>query len=151
MIRLQRAATALALPAMLWGCATPSWMCVAPPGPSSVTLIAASDANDDTAVSVDLVFIDDELAAQALSALSAEEYFTRREQLRRDFGDGVRTYSWGLAPGQIVRDAPLRATCNRARTLLFARYATPGEHRQVLGPAAAIVVALGARDFSVEP
>jgi type VI secretion system protein len=135
----------------LGGCATPSWLCLAPPGPSTVTLVSEPNANGNAAVAVDLVFITDALAAQQIAPLSAQDYFARRSQLERDFGAGVQVHSWELAPNQIARDSPVHPTCNRVQTLLFARYATPGDHRQVLGGSSAIVVSLGADDFTVSP
>lgn len=135
----------------LAGCSTPSWLCWAPPGPSTATLFATPDANGNVAVAVDLVFIMDDLAAQQISVLSAHDYFERRAQLKRDFGAGLQVRSWELAPGQILRDAPVSPTCNRVRTLLFARYSTPGDHRQVLTGGGPLVVSLAATDFTVSP
>jgi type VI secretion system protein len=135
----------------LAGCSTPSWLCLAPPGPNKVTLVAEPDANGNAAIAVDLLFITDTVAAQQIAGLSAQDYFVRRSQLKRDFPAGVQIHSWELAPGQIERDSPVSATCNRASTLLFARYATPGDHRQVLTAASSIVVLLGATDFTVSP
>lgn len=139
------------LSGLLAGCATPSWLCFAPDGPSTVTLIADPAANQQTAVTVDLVFITDKLAAQRITALSAQDYFEQRTQIERDFPTGVVRHSWGLAPGQIERDVKVHPMCNRTGTVLFARYLTPGEHRQILGDQSAIVVSLNARDFTVSP
>ncbi len=135
----------------LTGCSTPSWLCFAPPGPKTVTLVATPNANGNTAVAVDLVFIMDKLAAQQIAPLSAQDYFARRRQLERDFGAGMQVRSWELAPGQIARDSPVNPTCNRVSTLLFARYATPGDHRQALGSGSSIVVTLDSDDFTVSP
>jgi type VI secretion system protein len=139
----------LLLTSGLTACSTPSWLCLAPPGPDAITLAAAPDANGDAAIAVDLVFVTDNLAAQQLSTLSAQEYFARRAQLLRDFGSGMQVQSWELAPGQLARDMPVHPTCNRVRTLLFARYATPGDHRQVLKSNGTIVISLDNNDFSV--
>jgi type VI secretion system protein len=136
---------------LLAACSTPSWLCLAPPGPSTVTLVAAPNANNNAAIAVDLVLISDDLAAQQIAPLSAQDYFARRAQLMRDYGAGLQVRSWELAPGQIARDMPARPVCNRVKTLLFARYAAPGDHRQVLGTSNAIVVSLNADDFTVAP
>ncbi len=139
------------LPTVLAGCATPGFLCTLPPGPSRITLIAEPDANADTAVAVDLLMISDTLAAEQIAPLSAADYFARRTQLMRDWGAGIVLRSWEVAPGQVLRDAPTRPSCNRVKTLLFARYQTPGDHRQALDGADAVVVALGAQDFTVTP
>jgi type VI secretion system protein len=135
----------------LTGCATPAWLCLAPPGPHRLTLIADPNANGDTAVAVDLVFISNQVVADQVAPLSAQEYFSRRDQLERDFPGGMQVSSWELAPGQIARDQPVNATCNRVRTLLFARYATPGDHRQTLNGAKDIIVWLNQADFAITP
>jgi type VI secretion system protein len=128
-----------------------SWVCLFPPGPRTVTLVAAPNANDNSAIAVDLVFITDAVAAQQISTLTAQDYFTRRAQLERDFPGGIEVHSWELAPGQIARDVAVHPKCHRVKTLLFARYVTPGDHRQALGSAHAIVVSLDGDDFTVSP
>ena len=146
------AALALALAApLLAGCATPSWICLDPPGPSTVTIVATPDANDNSAVAVDLLFLSDKVAAQQLVGLSAADFFANRMQYERDFGNGMREVHWELAPGQIVRNAPTHPACGRVATLLFARYASPGAHRQALRGHDQIVITLGPQDFSVSP
>jgi type VI secretion system protein len=141
-------AAALALAAQsLSGC---SWLCIAP-GPKSVTLIADPNANDDSAVAVDLVFISNKTEAKQVAALSASDFFSRREQLSRDFPDGMQVRSWELAPGQVFRDQPTDATCPRAGTVLFAHYATPGDHRQMLSSDRDITIWLNPQDFKVGP
>lgn len=136
---------------VLAGCSTPSWLCLAPSGPSRVTLVADADANRTSAVAVDLLFISDPLAAQQIAPLTAEAYFSRRAQLERDFPTGLVIRSWEITPGQILRDAAVHPDCNRVRTLLFARYGTPGDHRQSLGDAGSVVVSLKREDFTVSP
>jgi type VI secretion system protein len=136
---------------LLAGCATPSWVCFDPPGPSRVTIVATPDANANSAVAVDLVLISDKVAAQQLAGLSAADFFKNRTQYERDFGTGMREVYWELAPGQIVRNAPTHPVCNRAATLLFARYSSPGAHRQALAGHDSIVITLGPQDFSVSP
>jgi type VI secretion system protein len=136
---------------LLAACSTPSWLCALPPGPSTVTLFAAPDANQDSAIAVDLVFVSDKLAAQQLSGLSAVNYFALRSQLLRDYPGGLQVRSWEIAPGQIVRNASADPNCNRVQTLLFARYQTPGDHRQALNGRNNITVILGSQDFTLSP
>ena len=114
-------------------------------------MIADPDANRSSAVAVDLLFISDPLAAQQIAPLKAEEYFNRRAQLERDFPSGLVIRSWEITPGQILRDVAVHPDCNRVRTLLFARYNTPGDHRQSLGGASSLVVSLKREDFTVSP
>jgi type VI secretion system protein len=140
----------LTLP-LLTACSTPAWLCTLPPGPSKVTLFAEPDANQDSAIAVDLVFVSDKLAAQQLSGLSAAKYFALRSQLLRDYPGSLQVRSWEIAPGQIVRNASTNPSCNRVQTLLFARYQTPGDHRQALNGRNTITVILGSHDFTLSP
>jgi hypothetical protein len=135
----------------LAGCSTPSWLCLFPPGPGTVNLITTPSTNDGNAIAVALVMISDETAAKQIGALSADAFFTQQTQLQRDFPGGFLVRAWGLAPGQVARDQSVDGTCNRASTLLFARYASPGDHRQVLTGKSTITVTLGDTDFSVGP
>lgn len=135
----------------LAGCSTPSWLCVFPPGPGTVTLITTPTTNNGNAVAIALVMVTDETAAKQIGALSADAFFTQQTQLLRDFPGGFTVRAWGLAPGQAARDQSVSGTCNRASTLLFARYASPGDHRQVLTTKSTITVTLGDTDFSVGP
>ena len=132
-------------------CSTPSWLCLFPPGPGTVTLITAPTTNGGNAIAVALVMISDPNAARQITGLSADAFFTQQAQLRRDFPGGFTVQSWGLAPGQVARDQDVNGTCNRVGTLLFARYASPGDHRQTLTGQSTITVTLGETDFTVGP
>ncbi len=133
------------------GCSTPSWLCWAPPGPGTITLIAEPDANADSAIAVDLVFVSDKVVAQQIAALPAQQYFARRPQLQRDFPAGFQVRSWELAPGQVARQVPTDPTCNRVATLLFVRLNSPGDHRVALPASGSPVVSLNSQDFKVSP
>lgn len=149
--RLSLGLVAVLLMEAVSGCATPSWLCWVPPGPRRVNLIADPSANNDSAVAVDLVLISDQQAASQIETLTAPEFFAHRQQLERDFPGGFEVRSWELAPGQILRDQPVHGTCNRVRTMLFARYATPGDHRQTLQNRSPITIWLKQADFTVTP
>ena len=135
----------------LAGCSTPSWMCWFPPGPQTISLIATPTTNGGAAVAIALVLISDETAAKQIGGLSADVFFTQQAQLLRDFPNGFVVRSWGLAPGQAAHDLPVNGTCNRVSTLLFARYASPGDHRQVLEGNSTVTVMLGDTDFTLAP
>ncbi|TVR99125.1 MAG: type VI secretion protein [Rhodospirillales bacterium] len=134
------------------GCATPSWLCVNPSGVSNLTIRADPNANLDSAVAVDLLFVrDDQLTAQLLQT-PALDYFARRDQIRRDYTENdVRRWSWELAPGQQVDRASVSPPCGRKATFMFASYATPGDHRLRLGDDRTVTVILGETDFQVQP
>ncbi|MFZ4410875.1 MAG: hypothetical protein ACOYOH_26265 [Paracraurococcus sp.] len=141
----------LGLAVFLGGCTTPSWLCWFPAGPGQVSIEAAEDANRHRAVALDIVFVSNAQAAAQVAGLTAREWFARREQLRRDWREALTIHSWEVTPGQRVPEARLSPPCNLVRSLAFADYATPGEHRAQLGTAARLQVALGASGFGVSP
>ena len=146
---MRHALHCLALCSCLCGCSVPQALCFRPDAVRSVDLRAASDANDDRPVAVDLVFARDEAAASALSGLSAREYFSRREQLLADHPDGLAASSWELVPGQHVAGADTAASCGLVATYLFADYGTPGVHRLRLNQTGTVAVMLGPDDLSL--
>lgn len=146
--RLARAVPAV-LCLWLGGCAVPQALCFRPDAVRTVDLRAASDANGDRPVAVDLVFAGDETAAAALAGLSAREYFARREQLLADHPETIRVSSWELVPGQHVSGAATAASCGTTATYLFADYANPGAHRLRLTQTGAVAVVLGADGAAV--
>lgn len=117
----------------------------------SIEFRVAEAANDDTPVAVDIVYLTaDPALTEEIAKMTAEDWFTRKEQLRRDFRNDLDVTSWELVPGTIRH----RETLERPRVtqtgFLFARYHAPGSHRYRLTVAeTAILVKLDAADFAV--
>lgn len=150
--RLAAAAMTMLVLVLVSGCSTPSWLCLNPSGVSTVTIRAQPNANINSAVAVDLLFVRDDQLVTELLQTPALDYFARRDQIRRDFTDSdVRRWSWELAPGQQVDRASVSPPCGRKATFVFASYATPGDHRLRLGDDSAVVIILNERDFQVQP
>ena len=139
----------LAMVIPLAACSTPSWLCYFPSGVKSLTLVTGPDTNMDRAIAVDLVFITGDLPAQQISKLSARAYFSRRAQLLLDYPETVMIRSWEVAPGQLVENAATKPPCNLVQTILFAGYASEGDHRATLGNSHSVQVTLGPDDLSV--
>lgn len=96
----------------------------------SLTLDVAEQANDDTPIAVDFVLVSDPDLFKLLSEVSARQWFSEREQYRRDYRELFSVWSLELVPGQFreVRDFPFSGH-EAAGLLLFASYNTPGAHR----------------------
>lgn len=115
--------------AVLGGC---SWF-----GPKvdvdRLTLDVASKANGDSPIAVDFVAVQDADLLKLLSAMSARQWFSDREQYRRDYQKQLSVWSLELVPGQFMeaRDFPL-AGKPASGLLVFAGYNTPGAHRMRL-------------------
>jgi type VI secretion system protein len=95
----------------------------------------APDANQGSPTPVDLVFVYDETTARALIALSADEWFERKAEMRQ--GDPERrafdVRQWEWVPGQAVATIEHGAASGDRRRMravfVFARYTSAGAHR----------------------
>lgn len=110
-----------------------------------------AEANRQSPVPVDLVLVYDRTLAGELAGATARDWFLRREQIGRDYPDGVRWLSWELVPGQSVprHRLPLRRRGARA-AFVFADYLEPGEHRLRLDPIPNATVWLGTDGMSLQ-
>jgi type VI secretion system protein len=95
-----------------------------------LTLDVASKANGDSPIAVDFIAVNDPDLLKQLSALSARQWFSDREQYRRDHQQQLAVWSVELVPGQFMeaRDFPL-AGKPASGLLVFAGYNSPGAHR----------------------
>ena len=122
----------------------------AKPGWDSVRLVAAPDANANSALAVDLVLVKDQAMVDSLLAMPAKRWFDARDGLQRTFPDGLVVLSVEITPGQTIKFDRARFKNDKAwAALAFANYATPGEHRQSLPlKQDTCVLQLDAQDFS---
>ncbi len=121
---------------------------VAPPW-TSVTIVATADANLNSPVALDLVFVRDAALVESLSATPAAKWFATREDTRRTFPDGVGVVSVEVVPGQTLRlTDPAQIHQHALAILAFASYPPPGEHRERLQPKGhAYLLQLGPKGF----
>ncbi len=115
----------------------------------SVAVVASEDANGNSPVALDLVFVRDATLATALATLPADRWFAGRTDTLRSNPDNVSTISLELVPGQTVRLREKDFEGRRALAVFaYAGYPAPGDHRIRLQlDANAYLVQLGARDF----
>ncbi len=101
----------------------------------SVTVVASSDANQDSPVAVDLVFVRDPALLEVLNATPAAKWFATRTDLQRAFPEGVSVVSLEVVPGQTLR-LPHAAHIHQLAlaVLAYAGYPPPGDHRLRLQP-----------------
>jgi type VI secretion system protein len=118
---------------------------------SRISIDADPEANQNSAVAVDLVMLTDPDAAAAIMKLSARDWFLRRQQFARDYPDGLRIASWELAPGQILRDASVDSPGGMTDAIVFAGYRDDGDHRLRLGDGGRVRLMLGEKDVRLMP
>jgi type VI secretion system protein len=101
----------------------------------SVTVVASSDANQDSPVAVDLVFVRDPALLEVLNTTPAAKWFATRTDLQRAFPEGVGVVSLEVVPGQTLRLTDSARIHQLALVVLaYASYPPPGEHRLRLQP-----------------
>jgi type VI secretion system protein len=120
---------------------TPDWR--------SVTITAADDANQNSPVAIDLVFVREQALLDTLAATPATRWFTSRGDIVRSFPEGVGVISYELVPKQSVKVPDNLFKTQRALGVLaFANYPPPGEHRErLLLTAEGYLVQLGPKGF----
>jgi len=120
------------------------------PGWDRLSVAAAHDANNNSALALDVVLVRDQQVLDSLQAMPAKRWFEARDGLMRTFPEGLTVLSVEITPGQTIQFARERFKGKAWAALAFANYATPGEHRQTLPLAQdACVLRLDAQDFAV--
>lgn len=99
----------------------------------TIELSASDRANDNSPVAVDLVMVHEEPLVEQILALTAQEWFDQRDQLRVDHPRGLTVFSWEVVPGQTLT-APVRGEQAAWAGIVFTKYQTPGPHRLRVDP-----------------
>jgi hypothetical protein len=146
--RFGRRAILLLLPQ---GCAAYHWVVPRTVSVRWIEFHVAENANDDTPIALDIAYLAaDQTLIEEVAKMTAEDWFTRKEQLRRDFRDKVYAMSWELVPDTIAPRKKLERPEAGNAAFIFARYHTPMPHRyRLTDDDDDILVKLGSDDFSV--
>ncbi len=95
----------------------------------SVTVSVAAGANRDYPLAIDVVLVSDEALAQRLLAMSARDWFSARNSLRKTYPDVLSVDSLELAPGESLTLPGKRWSGRRVTAaLVFADYLVTGPH-----------------------
>jgi type VI secretion system protein len=118
-----------------------------------VQVYVAEHANQNYPVAVDLLLVYDKKLATRLLAMSANEWFSKREQVKKDYpnDEGFASWSWEWVPGQNVPEQELPLQAKARLGIIFAHYNSPGEHRARIDPHQSITIELLEQDFAVHP
>ena len=121
-------------------------------GRVEVRVLVAPDANQNSPVAVDLIYLYNEDLLERLVQLTAKQWFDQREQVKRDFlpGEGADIWSWEWVPGQQIPIQQLPIKTSAVAGLIFANYHAPGNHRFRIDPFEDLVIQLGEQDLTVD-
>ena len=133
--------------------ALPSWM-GGGPSISRISIVSEPGANANVPIGVDLVMTSDPDAAASIMKLSANDWFVAkdndslsgRDRFLRDYPDSVVIWHRELATGQILRDESVDSPGGMVLAVVFALYASEGEHRLRLGNSSDVHLTLDTDD-----
>jgi len=113
------------------------------------TIIADKDLNNGIPVAVDMLFIDDQTVLDSLTKLKALEWFSDRRDYIRKYRTHIKTISYELVPGQVIRDVdiPYSVSGDAISVLIFADYLNEGSFSSVIKQKSEVTIRLGPDDF----
>lgn len=109
----------------------------------SVSIYAEPDANQNSALAVDMVLVYDQELLKIIGQMSATKYFASVRQLLLDNPSLLDIWHWELVPGQIVSDfTPNQDKGDAYGGYIFANYYTAGDHRVKIAPSGIVKILL---------
>lgn len=105
-------------------------------GDVTAQIVTDDRINHNTPVQVELLVVFDDQLLQQLLAMPAQQWFAKREQVRRNYpGDtGYVSLYWEIVPGQPPIQETLSFGVGARAAVVFANYAAAGDHRERRDP-----------------
>jgi type VI secretion system protein len=122
-------------------------------GNVTVEILTDPVINQDSPVQVELLVIYDDQLLQQVLAQPAQSWFAKRQTILRNY-PGTESFLsryWELVPGQPRFQEELSFAVGARATVVFANYASPGDHRVLMDPHQDLYIHLGETDVSVSP
>ena len=135
--------------------ATPSWLyrqaSAVIGGGIEVKVEIADNVNQNSPIALDLVVVYDESLLTQLMGMTADQWFEKRSQIRRDYlrGAGFDSWGWEWIPGQKVPVQKLPLKPAAIGGVIFAKFTAPGVHRSRINPFHDVNIFLRENDFAV--
>lgn len=120
-------------------------------GSLTMMVQVAPMANNNWPIDVDVVMVHDAKLLKQLTGMSAKNWFAKRTDMERTAPGKLQTVSWQWVPGQKVGSVVVRGTAVADGVVLFANYATKGDHRALLPHGGKLVIQFAAKDFELGP
>lgn len=110
----------------------------------------SEDVNSNSPVTVDILVFYDAESMKKVAALTADKYFSQKDQLQKDYGDQIDFFSYEVVPGQKMKDQDVNLSKSTGlAAVAFGRYSTPGPHRVAIGGDRVIQLDLEKNDFKI--
>ncbi len=109
-----------------------------------------SNANNNSAVALDLVILYDKTLINKFLGMSASSYFGKKKQLTLDYPVQMQVKNWEIVPGQKV--TPYKVTFEYPlpqAAFFYAKLSSSGEHRQRVGDQKGLQIVLGKSNMSL--
>jgi type VI secretion system protein len=119
-------------------------------GELPIQVSISPDANEDSALAVELIVAYDEKIVDELLKMSARKWFDSRDQFRRDHPEEIQSWKWEWTPGQEVAPLEVSYGIGAKRVVLFADYLVPGDHRATVDPQRPFRLILGQSELRLE-
>jgi type VI secretion system protein len=110
----------------------------------------APDANENSAIAVDVLVVYDAKVLDQLMKLRASEWFARKQQFLNDYSEEVTVRGWEWVPSQVVEEQSIAYRSGARKVVLFADYHTEGDHRASVDPQQFFHLMLGPLDMALE-
>jgi len=110
----------------------------------------SSDANENSAVAVDLIVVYDKNVLEQLMKLRAAEWFAQKRQFMNDHRGDVDVQGWEWIPSQVVAPQSIAYRSGARKVVVFADYASDGVHRAAVDPQQSFHLLLDTLDLNVK-
>jgi len=117
-----------------------------------VEVRAATDANDNSPIAVDILLVYDVDLLAKVAELPAVDWFAMRDQLKRDFPQGMDVWEYEIVPGtSVVHELTVVDRYRAYGGIVFCDYPGPGDYRLRFDKLKRVYIRLLADHFEVDP
>ena len=125
-----------------------------PRGPAieieNTSIIAAQDANDNTAVPVAFVVAYDQGVLVKLLSMTARQFFQQERQLKNDYPNIIEIWRWEVIPGQSLNNQRTKLSGDEPiGAVVYSDYTSRGDHRVRVGAGNQLRIELKKEQFFV--
>jgi hypothetical protein len=107
--------------------------------------------NNNAPVAIHVLVIYKKRVWEVLTKMNSKDYFNNADQLYQQYGDNIDRFTYEAIPGINMIPAQINLSNDFAEGILvFARYATTGDHRRTIDGARIVLIHLYRDDFEIQ-